>query len=147
MAQVKFRRIEDSSDINDIPIVDGQLIYTKDGKEYIDYETDRIPMTAETSPNYVLLWQNPDDTQTFTPQSITFNEGDYDTILWIFRWGGDDTQKITFSNMSLKGYGVSVSKGNGYSRTIDYQNGSYYAQHCYDNNSNVADNFFMNYDE
>ena len=34
MAKVSFKRIEDSADINNTPIVDGQIIYTKDGKTY-----------------------------------------------------------------------------------------------------------------
>lgn len=50
MAEVKFKRIENSSDINNISIVDGQIIYTKDGKTYIDYENQRVVIngTPET---------------------------------------------------------------------------------------------------
>lgn len=42
MAKVSFKRIEDSANINEVPILDGQLIYTKDGKVYMDYEGERI---------------------------------------------------------------------------------------------------------
>ena len=50
MAQVKFKRIESSTDINNIPIIDGQITYTKDGKTYLDYETERVVVngTPET---------------------------------------------------------------------------------------------------
>ena len=51
MAEVKFKRIESSSNINSIPIIDGQIIYTKDGKTYMDYETTRVVVngTPETT--------------------------------------------------------------------------------------------------
>lgn len=42
MGKVKYERIQNSSNINDIPIEDGQIIYTKDGKTYLDYDNDRI---------------------------------------------------------------------------------------------------------
>ena len=41
MAKVKFSRTEET-DITSIPITDGQLIYTKSGKCYLDYGTERI---------------------------------------------------------------------------------------------------------
>ena len=46
MAEVKFKRIENSTDINNLPIVDGQITYTKDGKTYLDYETQRVPING-----------------------------------------------------------------------------------------------------
>jgi hypothetical protein len=45
MAKVVFKRVENNSSVSDIPVLDGQLIYTKDGLSYIDYGEDRIPMT------------------------------------------------------------------------------------------------------
>lgn len=42
MAKVSFKRIEDSSNLNNIPIEDGAFIVTGDGKTYIDYGEDRI---------------------------------------------------------------------------------------------------------
>ena len=42
MAKVQFKRIENSADINSVPVIDGQIIYTKDGKTYLDYEGQRV---------------------------------------------------------------------------------------------------------
>lgn len=52
MAKVKFSRIESSENINNIPLVDGQLIYTKDGKAYLDYGSERIEIVSggDTTP-------------------------------------------------------------------------------------------------
>ena len=46
MAKVMFKRIEDSADIDDTPIVDGQFIVTKDGKIYIDYGETRSEISG-----------------------------------------------------------------------------------------------------
>ena len=46
MAKVQFKRIENSSNINSVPVVDGQLIYTKDGKQYMDYDTTRVNIAS-----------------------------------------------------------------------------------------------------
>ena len=45
MAKVKFSRTEDT-DIASIPITDGQLIYTKSGKCYLDYGDERIEIVT-----------------------------------------------------------------------------------------------------
>ena len=45
MAKVKFSRTEET-DITSIPITDGQLIYTKSGKCYLDYGTERIEIVS-----------------------------------------------------------------------------------------------------
>ena len=45
MAKVKFSRTEES-DVSSIQIVDGQLIYTKTGKCYLDYGTERIEIVS-----------------------------------------------------------------------------------------------------
>lgn len=42
MAKVSFKRIESSSNIESVPTIDGQIIYTKDGKTYLDYEGQRV---------------------------------------------------------------------------------------------------------
>lgn len=46
MAKVTFKRIESSEDIDDIVVVDGQLIFTKDGKQYLDYGNERIDISS-----------------------------------------------------------------------------------------------------
>jgi len=44
MANVLFKRIEDSSLIDNYPIVDGSYYVTKDGKSYVDYDNQRVPI-------------------------------------------------------------------------------------------------------
>lgn len=44
MAKVNFKRINSSNDINNIPIVDGSFIATGDGKSYVDFGSNRIPI-------------------------------------------------------------------------------------------------------
>lgn len=46
MAKVNFKRIEDSSMIDDIDVDDGAFIVTGDGKTYVDFGTDRIPTSG-----------------------------------------------------------------------------------------------------
>ena len=43
MATVNFKRISNSTNIDSVPIQDGNFIVTGDGKSYIDYGTDRVP--------------------------------------------------------------------------------------------------------
>ena len=43
MAKVKFKRIANSSQIDDLPIEDGSFVITGDGKSYIDYGNSRVP--------------------------------------------------------------------------------------------------------
>lgn len=42
MAEVVFKRVENSSSLNNIPIVDGSFYVTKDGKTFIDYGNERV---------------------------------------------------------------------------------------------------------
>lgn len=44
MAKVNFKRINDSTLIDNIEISDGNLIVTKDGGLYVDYENERVPI-------------------------------------------------------------------------------------------------------
>lgn len=44
MANVLFKRLEDSSELDNMPVIDGSLYITKDGKTFIDYDEDRIPV-------------------------------------------------------------------------------------------------------
>lgn len=44
MAKVVFKRVENRQAVDEIPILDGQLIYTKEGLSYIDYGESRTPM-------------------------------------------------------------------------------------------------------
>lgn len=46
MANVLFKRLEDSSLLDNIPVVDGSFYITKNGKTFIDYDDDRIPVAG-----------------------------------------------------------------------------------------------------
>lgn len=46
MAKVNFKRIEDSSTIDNVDIEDGAFIVTGDGKTYVDFGNDRIPTSG-----------------------------------------------------------------------------------------------------
>ena len=50
MANVLFKRIEDSSLINNYPITDGSFIVTKDGYVYVDYGNERVPIILQKKP-------------------------------------------------------------------------------------------------
>ena len=67
MAKVNFKRIPDSGLIDNVPIEDGSIIITRDGKTYVDFENNRIPVCG-----------TPDDTMsdksTNTVQNNTIKE-------------------------------------------------------------------------
>lgn len=46
MAKVLFTRTDTNDKVETIPFKDGQIIYTKDGKTYLDYGTDRIELIS-----------------------------------------------------------------------------------------------------
>lgn len=46
MSKITFNRIESSTSINDYPIEDGSFWVTGDGKSYIDYGENRIPIAG-----------------------------------------------------------------------------------------------------
>lgn len=46
MSKITFNRIESSTSINDYPVEDGSFWVTGDGKSYIDYGENRIPIAG-----------------------------------------------------------------------------------------------------
>jgi hypothetical protein len=44
MANVLFKRVEDSTQLDNIPVVDGSFYVTGDGKSFIDYGGERLPV-------------------------------------------------------------------------------------------------------
>ena len=44
MANVLFKRVEDSTQLDNIPVVDGSFYVTGDGKTFIDYGEERLPV-------------------------------------------------------------------------------------------------------
>ena len=47
---VLFKRVEDSTQLDNIPVVDGSFYVTGDGKIFIDYGEERIPVSGDTLP-------------------------------------------------------------------------------------------------
>lgn len=83
MAKVNFKRIEDSSQIDDVAIEDGSFIVTGDGKSYIDYGENRVPTSgtpdsamSDSSTNTVenkVIKEYVDDTVTDAIDSLQLN--------------------------------------------------------------------------
>ena len=48
MAKVTYKRVETNAQVDGIPVLDGQLIYSKQGKTYMDYGTERVPINGTT---------------------------------------------------------------------------------------------------
>lgn len=126
MAEVKFKRIEDSADINDVPITDGQLIYTKNGVQFMDYGTDRINLTSVlSSVEGTIVWQNEHPEYGFAETNITLDDDNYDIYLFVCVRDYYPTTKILFSSYLIKNWGTAVQ----YStliREIEYVSGNIY---------------------
>jgi hypothetical protein len=102
MSKVFFRRIADSTSIDQFPVEDGCFWITGDGRSFIDYDNDRIPIAgtpdtqmSNSSRNAVenkvikeyvdtrlslyetkgkIIWTNPNPTNNFDAQTITLDE-------------------------------------------------------------------------
>lgn len=133
MSNVLFKRLEDSSELDNMPVIDGSLYITKDGKTFIDYDEDRIPVggtpdteMSDRSTNTVenkvikeyvdtnfiqkgkILWTNANPESNFNPQTITLNSSDYDILEFVFRYSAGNDAKMFFMK-TFKGHGVEVS--------------------------------------
>lgn len=106
MAKVNFKRIQNSSQIDNLPVEDGSFIVTGDGKTYVDYGTSRIPTSgtpdstmSDSSRNTVenkvvkeyvdgeisslkpiLLWENSSPYSAFASTTIELSSSDYDFL-------------------------------------------------------------------
>lgn len=115
MAKVLFKRIADSSLIDDYDIEDGSFWVTGDGKTFIDYNGERISIAgtpdtemSDRSTNSVqnnvvksyvdtsianikpkILWTNPNPTTGISGQTITLASNDCDMLLWIIKRTAD----------------------------------------------------------
>ena len=93
MANVLFKRVEDSTQLDNVPVVDGSFYVTGDGKSFIDYGEERLPVggtpddeMSDRSANAVenkvikqyvdesvisrqIFWTNPNPTAYFSPQN------------------------------------------------------------------------------
>lgn len=137
MAKVVFKRTQTNAEIDNIPILDGQLIYSGEGKSYIDYGTNRVPIngTPDSSisssstnpvenhvikeyvdtqinniltPNFTILWTNSNPTQPFAQQNITLQQNNCDVLIWICERTSNNSS-ILISEQSLKGYGTMIT--------------------------------------
>ena len=132
MAKANFKRIEDSSTIDDIDIEDGAFIVTGDGKTYVDFGTNRIPtsgtpdtqmsnISRNTVENKVikeyvdgnfiispkLLWSNSNPESPFDPQNITLSSSDYDVLeIYYYDWVDAHGFKDLICQKTIKGYGT-----------------------------------------
>lgn len=72
MPKVDFKRVETDAEVENIEIKDGQLIYSKSGKTFMDYGDERIPTGSGGGSEIVIseeepttedwkIWINPDD--------------------------------------------------------------------------------------
>lgn len=135
MAWTKFKRIEDSSGIDNIDFEDGAFIVTKDGKSYVDFDDERVPIAgtpdnemSDTSRNTVenkvikeyvdtelnsyelkgkIIWTNSNPTSNFNPQTITLDEslGNYDMYEILFLQGTTNSRIMTSGKIPV-GHGT-----------------------------------------
>lgn len=136
MAKVNFKRIQNSSQIDNLPVEDGAFIVTGDGKSYVDYGSNRIPTSgtpddemSDTSRNTVenkvikeyidnntnslkptLLWTNPNPNSQFSSSQITLSSGDYDFLeIYYYDWTSEPVAwKDLMCQKTLKGYGTKL---------------------------------------
>lgn len=128
MANVLFKRVEDSTQLDNIPVVDGSFYVTGDGKSFIDYGEERLPVggtpdteMSDRSRNTVennvikqyvddsiisrkILWTNPNPNADFLAQSIVLSDSDYDMLEFFYR--SDMVGKRMASIKCLKGYSL-----------------------------------------
>jgi hypothetical protein len=92
-----------------------------------------------------LLWENPNTTQAFAPQTITLNSADYDFLLWVYRGattGAEEavivpkraTANLTFTNAGSS----TVNRTRTASRTDDTH---YAVSDCYTNSTTTNNGY------
>lgn len=137
MAKVTYKRVQTNDEVSGIPVLDGQLIYSKQGKTFMDYGTDRVPINGTTDsamsdsstnpvenrivksyvdtqinnlfiPTAQILWTNPDPTASIsTDTTITLSSDDYDVLECFFITANDNFD--VDSCRTLKGYNFNLS--------------------------------------
>lgn len=139
MAKVNFKRISDSGLIDNVPIEDGSIIVTGDGKTYVDFGENRIAILgtpdnymSDSSSNVVenktikayiddtikkrLLWTNSNPNSSFASQNVKLSSNDYQFLLIIYyNWTTDKLEQS-----------VVIEKGsNGILPSVVYSNSIY----------------------
>lgn len=59
MPKVDFKRVETDEEIQNLEIIDGQLIYSKTGKTFMDYGNERIPTGSGGGSEVVISEEEP----------------------------------------------------------------------------------------
>lgn len=133
MANVLFNRVEDSTQLDNIPVVDGSFYVTGDGKSFIDYGEERLPVggtpdteMSDRSRNTVennvikqyvdnsiisrkLLWTNPNPNVQFSAQSITLSSDDYDVLeIYYYDWVDTSGYKDLLCQKTIKGHSTKL---------------------------------------
>lgn len=106
MAKVLFKRIEDSTNIDNIDIEDGAFIITKDGKTYVDYDETRVRIngTPDAPVGAILPYAGiniPDGWLLCDGSEISRNT--YSYLYWSIRdtyGAGDGTTTFNLPNLS-----------------------------------------------
>lgn len=136
MAKVNFKRIEDSNLIDDYPIEDGSFWVTGDGKTYVDYDDQRIPIAGtpdtqmsdisrntvennvikdyvdteinsiKTEIKPILLWENPNPNNNMGTLQIDLADSNYDMYEVIYY--NWKQQKYYSSSKAVKGQDIAL---------------------------------------
>lgn len=133
MAKVNFKRIEDSSLIDNYDIDDGAFWVTGDGKTFIDYGNQRISIAgtpdtemSDISRNTVenkvikeyvdtnfiqkgkILWTNANPESNFDPQTITLSDSNYDVLEVYYISSSGTNDDYVSSTKTPKGYNINL---------------------------------------
>ena len=138
MANVLFKRVEDSTQLDNIPVVDGSFYVTGDGKSFIDYGEERLPVggtpdteMSDRSRNAVenrvikeyvdtakddaidyskpiVLWENSSPTSSFSSQSITLSSSNYNYIEIYYYDWVTSSRRDMKCVKALKGYNINL---------------------------------------
>lgn len=95
-------------------------------KEYVD---NSISVIDNKIHNGTILWENPDDTISFSSQTITLNSDDYNIILWFFKRKTDQNIIVNtvFTIKGIGGMAIGVDSDSGTMRRgFDYIDDTHY---------------------
>lgn len=96
------------------------------------------------SPKLKKLWENEDPTLTFSPQTITLENDNYDFLIWIYKFHRSSSNNNQKSQFTLKGAGAIMDIAFDYSPgSGTYYIGEYYrtAKYISDISFQIADDY------
>lgn len=107
MAKITFTRIENSGNINDIDIIDGQIIMCGDGKLFVDYDTTRVNAGGLNGQDIINIIGDKEKLETEDKNTIVNSINEiFDSVFY----KDGDTFEITFHEVSLPGHVTTGSK-------------------------------------